>query len=277
LRKAFDAVHEIAPAAPRSVFSDDAAIVRFGVGKNMVTSIRHWGLACGLIDEQTDGYVPTAVANRLFGPDGWDLYCEQPATAWFVHWQLAGRAARSTTWWWLFNMVVQQRFDAVWLKDNIKEYALSVGHRASDTTLGRDIEVCLRSYVPRLNAESYEDVAEPLLGELGLLQQVGKGVFEFRRGAKHTLPDALFAYALVEFWQRHARDASTLSFDAIVHEPGSPGRVFKLDENAVADKVLKLDSLTRGHLQWSDTAGLRQVVGRWNQVDKLKLLGAAYD
>ena len=31
------------------IFSRDDAIVRLGVGKNMVRSIRHWGLATGVL------------------------------------------------------------------------------------------------------------------------------------------------------------------------------------------------------------------------------------
>jgi len=40
LRKAYDAVTESEEPAPRSVFADEDAIVRFGVGKNMAMSIR---------------------------------------------------------------------------------------------------------------------------------------------------------------------------------------------------------------------------------------------
>jgi len=35
----------------KSVFTDEGAIARFGVGKNMVASMRHWALATSLIGE----------------------------------------------------------------------------------------------------------------------------------------------------------------------------------------------------------------------------------
>ena len=44
LKKAIDAVR----VDPR-VFGQDNAIVTLGVGKNMVRSIRHWGLATGVL------------------------------------------------------------------------------------------------------------------------------------------------------------------------------------------------------------------------------------
>ena len=36
------------------------------------------------------------------------------------------------------------------------------------------------------------------------------------------------------------------SFEALAHEPGSPGRVFVLDENALADLLLKIEEANRG-------------------------------
>ncbi|HFS7574768.1 TPA: DUF4007 family protein, partial [Enterobacter hormaechei] len=38
---------------PKSVFTNKDAIATFGVGKNMVSSIRHWALACGIIEDAT--------------------------------------------------------------------------------------------------------------------------------------------------------------------------------------------------------------------------------
>lgn len=69
----------------------------------------------------------------------------------------------------------------------------------------------------------------------------------------------MFLYGLLEFWAEYSQ-AATLSFEAIAHEPGSPGRVFLLDENDVADRLSALDELTNGGLRWSETAGLKQVV-----------------
>lgn len=41
----------------KSVFTDEEAIVRFGVGKNMVSSMKHWALATGMIlDENSSKY-----------------------------------------------------------------------------------------------------------------------------------------------------------------------------------------------------------------------------
>ena len=52
---------------------------------------------------------------------------------------------------------------------------------------------------------------------------------------------------------------ATLSFNSIAHDYGSPGRVFKLDEDSVGERLSKIDEITRNYLQWTDSSGLRQV------------------
>ena len=78
------------------------------------------------------------------------------------------------------------------------------------------------------------------------------------RGPKKTLPDALFAFALIQYWeQTHA--FAVLPFEKIVHDYGSPGRVFKLDDNSVGERVHAIEEVTRGALVWTDSGGVRQV------------------
>jgi hypothetical protein len=52
----------------------------------------------------------------------------------------------------------------------------------------------------------------------------------------------------------------TLSFEMVAHEPGSPGRVFLLDEVDLINRLVGLEEFTGGVMRWSETAGLKQVV-----------------
>lgn len=264
LRKAYDAAVEGHGASAKEVFAPEIGIRRFGVGKNMVASIRHWALACDVISEARDGKVEIAqTGHALFGADGLDPYLQKPATSWWIHWLLSGRAKRSTTWWWVFNQTAQQIFDVDVLTDSLKTAVEQAGHKTSMVTLKRDVEVCIRCYVTKRDGRGGDDAAEPLLAELGLLNERPGGGLTFLRGAQNSLPNEIFAMALLEFWD--AREASlgagraTLSFEAISHEYGSPGRVFKLDERSVGERLSALEEVTDGQLRWTDTAGVRQV------------------
>ena len=106
----------------------------------------------------------------------------------------------------------------------------------------------------------HDDALESPLTELGLIKAIGKkDGFRFVRGPKTTLGDGVFTYALIDFWSRYAPNTATLSFEAIAHAPGGPGRVFLFDENDVADRLATLGDVTGGALRWTETAGLKQV------------------
>ena len=266
LRKAYLAVNGATNenAEIKSPFTDDSAIPRFGVGKNMVAAIRHWALACDVLVEGPNGLPSVGpIGNLLFGSDGVDAYLEKPATSWLIHWMLAGRAIRSTTWYWVFNRVASQTFSRDSVVDGLAGFAAQRQTRASLVTLKRDLEVCLRCYLPRDESRDADDVAEPLLADLGLLIEGPVGTFQFRRGAQNSLPNSVFLFALLEFWERFERATSstqkTLSFEAIAHDFGSPGRVFKLDENSVVERLQRLEEISKGGIRWTDSAGLKQV------------------
>ena len=247
---------------PKSIFTNKDAIATFGVGKNMVSSIRHWALACGIIEEaSTKEFVLTKLALSILSDNGVDPYAEHASTAWLVHWHLAGKCLRSTTWYWLFNHVTIPAFTRKDLESVLATYAqeLVPEHRLSLSTLERDLEVCLRSYAPRSSAGTPEDYAEPLLGEIGLLQEIHKGQYAFRRGPKASLHKGIFAYALLGFWAQDADGLSALAFENIIYTEGSPGRVFKLDEESVSQYLMDISEFSDGIFVWTDSAGLRQI------------------
>ena len=272
--------------ASKDVFTDSNAIQRFGVGKNMVSSIKHWGVACDIIRESSkkNGYFIGEIGDFLFGNEATDPYLEHEASLWLIHWLLASRGAKSATWYALFNFIDPQTFQQRDVADLIQEYAESSQAVRSKTTIQRDIEVCLKCYssVPSRNAT--EDAAEPLLTELNLIVPAGPNLYQFNRGPQHSLSSNVFAFALMDFWERWELQTgsaqSTLSFNTIAYEFGSPGRVLKLSEDALADRLAALSDDTNGFLAWTDSAGLRQVskLGKESLTSKkMKTLRRAYD
>lgn len=275
LRKAYDAA--AAEATPRGTFQEQDAIARFGVGRNMAISIRHWALAAEVLQEEGGMLSPTPWARKVFDPDrGFDPYLEEPATLWLTHAHIAGKPEFATTWFYAFSGLNQTTFDRDMIVGGVLELVRDrVGLKASADTLRRDVEVFVRSYVAR--GDGGEDAAEPLLAELGLVRESRlAGQFEFVRGPKPTLPDAVFALALERFWRRWHVNSPTLSVEQASYAPGSPGRIFKLDEDSVLERMTRLDRVTDGAFVWSDTAGLRQVA-RVRAPNESRLLERAYN
>jgi hypothetical protein len=255
-------------------FQEQKAIATFGVGRNMVGAMRFWASASGLFEEEGRIIRPTALGHDILADGCLDPYLERAATIWLVHWNIASTPQLTTTTYYAFNQLTAAEFEPAALAADLLALAQVRGWRAAQVTLKRDVEVFLRGYVRRADS-GLDDAAEPLLAELGLVREARTGGwFEFVRGPKPSLHDAIFAYALGEFWERSG-GASTLTAEQICYAPGSPGRVFKMDEDSVVRRLIALDDLTDHAWIWTDTAGLRQIQKN-AEVDTRALVARAY-
>lgn len=249
----------------KSVFSDNSAIERFGVGKNMVSSIKHWAFACDVIQDapSDSGLEIGDIGKFLFGygeSKGHDEFLEHDASVWLIHWLLSGRASRTPTLYAIFNFVQAQSFNQNDVIIALNESSAFTDSKKSETTITRDIETCIRGYI---SGQDSEDNMDSLLGCLGLISVVGKGQYRFNQGAQHSLHDAVFGFALLDFWSRleqnNQNSQITLAFNQIAHVYGSLGRVFKMNEDAIADRLSRIAEITNHYLAWTDQAGIRQV------------------
>ena len=51
-----------------------------------------------------------------------------------------------------------------------------------------------------------------------------------------------------------------MSFENATYAPGSPGRVFLLDEEEIVERLERLEQTSAGDVVWSETAGMRQII-----------------
>jgi hypothetical protein len=264
-KKAVDAVR-----LDPTVFQDDAAVVTLGVGKNMVRSMRHWGLVTGILSDvelaRGQGVTVTPLGNLLFGDGGKDPYLEDQNTLWLLHWNLCRQEHRCTTWQWAFNSLPSNEFT----RDSLYELINGLLRQQqsplpSEGILRRDIEIFIRTYVASTASKNsvIEDSLDCPLVELQLVEDRGQSKhFQLRRGPKPSLDDYLFFYALLEFWQTVAPERDTLAVSDIAYRAGSPGSIFKLDEMSILERLERLDFLSKGTMSYGETAGVRQVYRR---------------
>lgn len=260
LTKAVEAVQ----TDPES-FSREDAIVRLGVGKNMVRSIRHWGLATGVLQEEPKSRGAILSVSEfgqfLLAEEGLDRYLEDQATLWLLHWQLVSNRTRCSTWRWAFSALPSNEFTRATLQDALIDAAKRAGDKSpSESSVRRDVEVFVRTYVAsRFSAGAVpEESLDCPLVELELLEE-SNGLVRFVRGPKDTLPDEVFAFAVADFWQSTAPNRETLSFSDLSYGMGAPGSAFKLDENSLVERLERLEAVTDGALVYADTAGLKQL------------------
>jgi hypothetical protein len=263
LKKAYDLLQDMP-----NLFANEDAFVMLGVGKNMAQSIRFWGRACGVFASggAGAGQAATPLGDALLADDGWDPFLVTPASWWLLHWQIAARPTAAFTWFYTFNLLRGGEFSAVGLASQLQTLTRERNWREpSDATIGRDIETMLHCYL-RPSAKNNVMIAEDALlcplSELGLIQAVpGERLYHLVSGPQPTLPTALVVYALHQMLEPVQR--RTISFNELAYAPGSPGRVFRLDEDELLMRLQQLETETNGAVRYTDQAGIRQVA--WDE------------
>ena len=269
------------------IFREEDALVILGVGKNMVDSIKYWCVATQVLELDPEinnnrGYYlrPTPLGHKIFlETGGWDRYLEDEGTLWLLHYLLATHPAEATTVYYAFNEMPGLEFTRSTLNKAVTSIAeRTPGLNWSESTIRRDLNVFVRTYVGSHNVKgmSIEDSLDCPLAELGLIyEDPTRRSYTFSRGAKDSLPDAVVLYAVWNYAQQK-HELQTFRFDELAYQPMGPGRVFKLDEPALAERLERLAELTAGALQLTETAGYRQVLIT-EQIDPIETLSDYYE
>lgn len=261
----------LACAENSHVFREDDALVKLGVGKNMVDAIRHWCMATQVleedptIDNNRGSYLrPTDLGRRIFLGNGrWDPYLEDAGTVWLLHYLLATNPDWATTAYYAFNEMAGLEFSRDSLQRDLVELDTRISsRRSSENSIRRDVNVFVRTYVSSQDGAggSVEDLLDCPFAELGLVREdPDHSTYAFSRGYQHSLPNVVVLYAIWSY-AKAKEVQQTFTFDELAYQPLGPGRVFKLDERALAERLEELAKQTAGAIQLTETAGYRQVL-----------------
>jgi len=247
-----------------NVFEKDDAIVTLGVGKNMISAIRYWITAVGVISTQGRSLMPTDLGTAIFSEEGWDPYLENDATIWLLHWLLAANATDATSMFWFFNRFHKPEFSAKELHDALLEFCNeNITTRFSQSTLKHDVTLILRMYQPaRPSREGpFEESLDSPLSTLGLITSIdGTRHYESRPEFRGRLPLAPFGFAVAEIFEQVKQAA--LPVEQFMHGDGclaAPGSVFRLSQECLVRKLEELVRWLPRHFELRETAGIRQV------------------
>ncbi|MEW5819220.1 MAG: DUF4007 family protein [Cyanobacteriota bacterium] len=272
---------------PSCLFSEDNALISLGVGKNMVKSIKHWCLLTDLIEEPKGKkysakkyYQPTDLAKLIFlSEDKGDPYLEDPATLWLLHWNIATKSERATTWYWAFNNLNRSDFTKKILYKDLMKLAKEKDADIAENTIKRDIDCFMRMYVPSKITKStnIEEVLDCPLVDLDLIRELDDHeTYEFVKSEKSNLPIEIFAYCLMEFWENHFPHFESLNIEDIQYKANSPGKIFKLTEDSTVSRLMELSELTEQKLHFDETAGLKQIYKK-DRIDYKNFLARYYN
>ncbi|OBQ86431.1 DUF4007 family protein [Mesorhizobium sp. WSM3873] len=234
------------------VFSDPLrGVVRLGLGKNMVESLRVWIEAYGIAARKDGKWALTPLGEALLGPGGYDRFLEDEQTLWLLHWNIATlRESPFFAWELLINRWSERFFTTSEVMTAFAREAERAVRPLSSISARQHFDVWLHTYLRGRNGRGEEGIDSPL-SSLGLVVRAGdretaqgrrEPVFAFDLDPKPIISDALFAYCLHDWWSNTFEFEETVSLSSIAFGHGAPGRVFRMPEEEVLARVMRLAS-----------------------------------
>ena len=255
LPKLYEAVVE----DPELFSSDERAILRLGLGRNMVKSLRFWGEACGLTCRRGGTVHVTEFARMLLDTrDGLDPYLETSDALWRLHWTLtvhSGLGAWAVAFLEMQDReITRERFVA-----SVRACASRGRGTITSGTASNHVSVFLSTYA---GSDYLEGSPEETLGspfqELELVQLATPGgvpTVRLSRGPKRTLDERALAFVLHDFWRGTAPGSVTLSLRSLMLSHAAPGAVLLLDESGLHERLDALSSQSERIVLRGDGAG----------------------
>lgn len=246
----------------------------FGVGLNMVKSMRHWSLVTKVCDKN---FELTNFGKFIFSKKkAADPYLEKNETLWLLHWMIASDSS-VTTWFYLFNY----HPSIIVNREQVTNELLQIGKFSkwkgiSPNTIKRDVDCFIRTYlVSHKKGEITEDSIECPLAELGLLQQTyTKNEFELHKGPKSSLSQGIFEFALNDYWSK--QNNQIITFEKLMYDYGSPGKVFQLDEKSLEEYLDNMGQSANKIFQFDKGAGGLRQISKIKDVKQSQLLSNCY-
>ncbi|MEG3346090.1 DUF4007 family protein [Pseudoalteromonas sp. B5MOD-1] len=247
------------------------SIVELGVGKNMVKAIQYWAESSGIIESirKNNKTLHNVTVNKglyLFDKGGKDPYLELPGSIWLLHFWLNFNDEHLTAYRYFFNYSNVQHFEKSKLIDDCYEDAkrLVKSEIGNVTTIKKDMDCFLNMYSKKVKTTTKkvdEDHFTSPLAELNLVQDNGRSFYVSNLTERPELPIEIFVYALLEFFKVETTESkvSTIDFDSLLTKPCSPGRIFRLSESGLGQKLDEAQEYTNKNISWVDSLGLRQV------------------
>ncbi len=244
LKKAYDA------KAAGVDFNSPEAVATLGVGKNMVSSIRYWTRAMGLIEEDRN----TPFALFFFDSvNGVDPYLEDEGSLWLLHFFFVTKKI-ATLYHLTFLGFKREKieFTRKQLESYIYRKCLAANQKNvyNENTIKKDIGVLLHNYVQPLDTRTNDDFSALFL-DLGLIKNIESDRYAFNdTEPSHIHPDILL-YALLDY----KGEDNTISLDGMQEV----ALIFGLSLTNLIELVREVVAQHPEDLSYTDNSGVKNL------------------
>jgi hypothetical protein len=231
----------------------------FGIGSNMVKSLRYWLQAVGLTEENSKGKRSQHLTEfgRLVKLK--DEYFQEVGTLWLVHYKLVTNLDLATSWYIFFNQFDYIEFTKEDFVNRVTKYLRmndDVKELPATRTIEEDFNCIVNTYLPKvkLNRKKVnpESNLECPLAELGLLDVANKDkkIYRKARPSEGSIPPLVVLAVILD----NAEGNGEIPLTRLLNDDGNVGKVFNLDTIRLVNIVYELEKL--GYLKVVRTAGL---------------------
>ncbi len=251
LKKGYDYVQE------QKSFNDEDAVVKLGVGKNMVAAIRYWMKAFNIINNKD---IPTEFGKRLFDEEvGYDPYLEDEASLWLLHYQLV-KTELASIYSIVFNEFRKEKlfFTRETFLNYLKRLQESDAEISfNENTVAKDFNVFVNTYKADNQSNDVEDSFSGILSEINLLKTIGKGKdeqFQIENNERDNLPAVVILYSILD----NPSYSNSISLNSLEFDSNSPGSIFALNRIGLVNKINEVVQKNSG-ITFTDHAGIKEL------------------
>lgn len=234
-----------------SVFTDKRINTSdtFGLGVNMVKSLRYWLQAIGLTNE-----IRGISTRQDFTELGkivvkYDKFIEEIGTLCLLHYKLATNKELATSWYYFFNEFNMHEFSKEDFSDSMQTHLKFKQIEVSPNTIEDDYTCILNTYMPRSLTDP-EDNMECPFSELGLIEQSDKKIYKKVAPTDDLIPLQVLLAIIVD---QHPNETEIRIVD-LLKEKNNVGKIFNLDFISLTSYLDKMQMA--GLIQVVRTAGL---------------------
>ena len=251
LKKGYDYIQS------KKSFNDEDAVVKLGVGKNMVSAIRYWMKAFNIIDNKD---TPTEFGTALFSDNGWDPFLEDDASLWLLHYQLV-KTNLASVYSIIFNEFRKEKI--FFTKETFVNYLkrrkeAEEGLNFNENTVADDFVVFLKMYQGNDSGnKDVEDSFSGILSEIDLLKTIGRGKdeqYQIENNDRDKLPEAVLLYSILD----NPTYGNSISLNSLDHELNSPGSIFALSRSGLTNKISEIVNDNK-QITFTDNAGIKEM------------------
>ena len=219
----------------------------FGIGNNMVKSLRYWMKAIGFSEEKSGKGVKLTPVGAMIKK--YDPYFEDIFSVWIAHFKISTNFSEATTWYLFFNKfdVVEFRKDVVF--DSLQRELMGRVEKFSVKSLQNDIDVLLNMYSKDKEIIDPEDKTLSPFVQLGLIR-FKEGEYTKEHPDKRKINELIILFFLMEKYNF----GESASINDLIEGEESIASVFHLTTTQINELLDKLDS--RGYIRVNRTAGL---------------------